>query len=89
MVERELEGQKISAERRNFALSRKFCVRASDPMHHVSENFIALIAFGASALFGHSARLTVYYLIRDARWGWDIKRIDTATIKVINAPKLP
>lgn len=37
VVEREPEGQKISAERRNFALSRKFCVRASNPMHYVSE----------------------------------------------------
>lgn len=77
MVERELEGQKISPERRNFALSPNFCVRASDPMHHVSEKFI-LIAFEASAVFGHSAILTAHYLIRDAPCGLDIQRIDTA-----------
>lgn len=74
MVERELEGQKISAERRNFALSPNFCVRASDPMNHVSEKFNILIAFEANAVFGHSARLTAHYLIRDARWGLDIQR---------------
>jgi hypothetical protein len=28
----------------NFALSPNFCVRASDPMHPVSENFSTLIA---------------------------------------------
>lgn len=77
MVERELEGQKISAERRNFALSPNFCVRASDPMHHISEKFSILIAVETSAVSVHSAILTAHYLIRDARWGLDIQRIDT------------
>jgi hypothetical protein len=55
-------------------------------MHQVSENFSISYRIGASTVYGYSARLTALYLIRDAQWGLKIKRIDTATIKVISTP---
>lgn len=51
-------------------------MRASDPMHYVSEYFCALIVFGASAVYGDSAGLTANYLIRGAQWGLDIDTDD-------------